>query len=93
MALIRYYTREAGGVRNLERELASLCRKAAKIIAADSPRKVKITVRNLKKIFRCAPRYRYGVSIKKFGGGGSDRIGVDRSWWRFIKCRGGSFTG
>lgn len=63
MALIRYYTREAG-VRNLERELASLCRKAAKIIAADSPRKVKITVRNLKK-YLGVPRYRYGVFDKE----------------------------
>ena len=44
---IRYYTREAG-VRNLERKLATLCRKAAKKIAAGEAQKVRITERNIK---------------------------------------------
>ncbi len=44
---IRYYTREAG-VRNLERKLATLCRKAAKKIAAGEAQKVRMTERNIK---------------------------------------------
>ena len=45
--LIRRYTREAG-VRNLEREVASLCRKAIKEILMKGKEKVYITPRNLK---------------------------------------------
>ncbi|MDD4665951.1 MAG: endopeptidase La [Clostridia bacterium] len=63
MEVIRHYTREAG-VRNLERELAGLCRKAAKIIAEGSQSKVSITNRNLTK-YLGIPRYRYGVSEKE----------------------------
>jgi ATP-dependent Lon protease len=56
--LIRYYTREAG-VRNLERELASLIRKAVKEIAVGNSERVKLTRRNLGK-FAGVRRYRYG---------------------------------
>ena len=45
--LIRHYTREAG-VRNLEREIASLCRKAIKEILMKGKERVYITPRNLK---------------------------------------------
>lgn len=45
--LIRYYTREAG-VRNLEREVAKLCRKAIKEILMKGKDKIAITPRNLK---------------------------------------------
>ena len=45
-ALIRGYTREAG-VRNLERELASLIRKAAKKIAEGKAKSVTVTEKNL----------------------------------------------
>jgi len=55
---IRYYTREAG-VRNLERELAGLNRKAVKEIAIGNCDKVKLTRRNLEK-FAGVPRYRFG---------------------------------
>jgi len=56
--VIRYYTREAG-VRNLERELAGLNRKAVKEIAIGECDKVKLTRRNLEK-FAGVPRYRFG---------------------------------
>ena len=63
LSIIRHYTREAG-VRNLERELAGICRKTAKIIAGGSREKVVITNRNRQK-FLGIPRYRYGVSEKE----------------------------
>ncbi len=56
--LIRTYTREAG-VRNLERELANLVRKAVKEIAIGKSTTVSVTRRNLDK-FAGVPRYRYG---------------------------------
>lgn len=62
-SVIRGYTREAG-VRSLERELAGLCRKAAKIIAEETQKKVIITTRNLEK-YLGIPRYRFGVSEKE----------------------------
>jgi len=46
LALIKGYTREAG-VRNLEREIASLIRKSAKRIAETDAKSVKITEKNL----------------------------------------------
>ncbi|MEQ8357762.1 MAG: endopeptidase La [Kiloniellaceae bacterium] len=56
--LIRLYTREAG-VRNLEREIANLVRKAVKEIAIGKSKIVKVDRRNLDK-FAGVPRYRYG---------------------------------
>src|SRR5436853_288737 len=46
--LIRYYTREAG-VRNLERELAGLARKAVREIVSKKSKSVHITQKNLEK--------------------------------------------
>ena len=56
--LIRYYTREAG-VRSLERELASLIRKATREIVSKKSSKVAVTRRNLTK-YAGIHRYRYG---------------------------------
>jgi ATP-dependent Lon protease len=56
--LIRYYTREAG-VRNLEREIAGLARKAVKEIVSKKARKVAITPKNLEK-FAGVRKFRYG---------------------------------
>jgi ATP-dependent Lon protease len=56
--LIRYYTREAG-VRNLERELAGLARKAVKQIVGDKRAKVSVTRKTLEK-FAGVKRHRFG---------------------------------
>jgi ATP-dependent Lon protease len=56
--MIRLYTREAG-VRNLERELANLIRKAVKEVALGKSETVKLDRRNLDK-YAGVPRYRYG---------------------------------
>ncbi len=58
--IIRYYTREAG-VRNLEREIAKICRKAVKQLALEQDKeKVAATTRNLDS-FLGVRRFRYGV--------------------------------
>ena len=54
--LIRLYTREAG-VRNLEREIANLIRKAVKEIALGKSKQIHLTRRNLEK-YAGVPRYR-----------------------------------
>jgi ATP-dependent Lon protease len=56
--LIRYYTREAG-VRNLEREISNLTRKAIKEILMRKLKKITVTRRNLEK-FAGVRRFRYG---------------------------------
>ncbi|WP_026439731.1 endopeptidase La [Acidocella facilis] len=58
LELVRTYTREAG-VRNLERELATLARKAVKEIVTAKAKKVKITKENLQK-FSGVPKFRFG---------------------------------
>ena len=58
--IIRRYTREAG-VRNLEREIANLCRKSVKEILIEKLDKMSITKRNLEK-YAGIPRYRFGVA-------------------------------
>ena len=44
--IVRYYTREAG-VRGLERQLASICRKTAKIIVSGEKKRVVVTDQNV----------------------------------------------
>ncbi len=66
--IIRQYTREAG-VRNLERQLASICRKAAKELVRDKKERTVITVQNIEK-YLGIPRYRFGVAEKE------DEMGV-----------------
>ena len=58
--LIRYYTREAG-VRNLEREIATLCRKAIKHILMSGDKAVHLTSDNLKD-YAGVRKYSYGVA-------------------------------
>src|SRR5690625_3583959 len=56
--IIREYTREAG-VRGLERTIATLCRKAAKLIVAGKQKRVIVTKKRLKELLG-KPLYRYG---------------------------------
>ncbi len=70
LEIIRSYTREAG-VRNLERNLASICRKAAREIvkSKDKERTIKINRVSLKK-YLGVPKYRQSQAEKK------EQIGV-----------------
>src|ERR1700723_44608 len=56
--LIRYYSREAG-VRNLEREIANLSRKAVKEIMSSKAKSVEVTPENLE-TYAGVRKYRYG---------------------------------
>jgi ATP-dependent Lon protease len=56
--LVRTYTREAG-VRNLEREIGTLARKAVKEIVTGKAKKVSITKKNLNK-YAGVPKFRFG---------------------------------
>jgi ATP-dependent Lon protease len=60
-SMIRHYTREAG-VRNLEREIATVCRKQARRIAEGKPEKLVLTADNLRD-FLGIPRYRLETEI------------------------------
>lgn len=62
LQIVRTYTRESG-VRNLEREIANICRKVAKVIVKDMDKKVKVTVKNLNK-YLGIPRFHYGTTEK-----------------------------
>ena len=61
--MIRAYTREAG-VRNLEREIATICRKTAKDLVSGKKKRVRITAKNLDK-YLGIPRYHYGQAEKE----------------------------
>jgi ATP-dependent Lon protease len=66
--LIRMYTREAG-VRSLERQLATLCRKSAKIIVSEEQNKIILTEKRLEE-FLGKPKFRYGQAELE------DQVGV-----------------
>lgn len=59
LTAIRLYTREAG-VRELERTLARLCRKTAKIIISGEQKRVIVTEKRLEELLG-KPIYRYGM--------------------------------
>ena len=61
--LIKYYTREAG-VRGLEREIASLCRKAIKQIVKGEKTKVHVTQDNLED-YAGIKKYKHGLADKE----------------------------
>ena len=66
--LIRYYTREAG-VRNLEREIANLTRKAVKEIVSGKATAIEVTAENLGD-YAGVRKFRYGEME------GEDQVGV-----------------
>lgn len=68
MRIIREYTREAG-VRNLEREIANICRKVAVKVAEGKTEKTIVDAEAIPD-YLGAPRYRYGVAEKE------DEVGV-----------------
>src|SRR5437899_3363818 len=68
LTIIRSYTREAG-VRNLERELSTLIRKAVKGLIISKEESVKVTAANLSD-YLGVPKFRYG-EIEE-----NDRVGV-----------------
>lgn len=69
LEIIRHYTREAG-VRNLERAIASICRKVARERQRKKPKgQYKITEKIVTK-FLGVPKYRFGLAEEK------DRIGL-----------------
>ncbi|HUB08379.1 MAG TPA: endopeptidase La [Myxococcales bacterium] len=59
--IIHRYTKESG-VRNLEREIASICRKVAKdVLKKGKDQKIRVTAKGLVK-FLGPPKFRYGVA-------------------------------
>ena len=70
-SIVREYTYEAG-VRNLEREIANLCRKTARRVAEGKPHRHRVSLAELH-LFLGPPRFTYGLSEEK------DQIGVATS--------------
>jgi len=66
--IVRYYTREAG-VRTLERQLATICRKAARLLVSEKKRRIVVTEKNLEE-FLGKRIYRYGQAEL------TDQVGV-----------------
>jgi ATP-dependent Lon protease len=66
--VIRYYTRESG-VRNLEREIAKLTRKAIREIVGGEKKKIHVTARNLAK-YSGIRRFSFGIAEE------ADAVGV-----------------
>ena len=66
--IVRVYTREAG-VRSLERQLATICRKTARIIVSTEKKKIIITSKNIEE-FLGKPIFHYGQAEEE------DQVGV-----------------
>lgn len=56
--VVRYYTREAG-VRSLERQLATICRKTVRLIVSNEKKRVVVTEKNVEE-FLGKTKFRYG---------------------------------
>jgi len=66
--IIRQYTRESG-VRNLERQIAKICRKTARQVVTYKSKKIHVTTQNLNQ-FLGPTQFRYGVAER------DDQVGV-----------------
>lgn len=66
--IVRFYTREAG-VRQMERQIAAICRKSVREIVSGNKKSIRITKQNLQ-TFLGKPRYHYGITE------GQDEVGV-----------------
>ncbi len=76
--ITRHYTKEAG-VRNLEREIASVCRKIAKEVVRNGPETRIVLTEELAQEYLGIPKFRYGRAEEK------DEIGlaVGLAWTEF----------
>ncbi len=78
LQVIRYYTREAG-VRNLEREIASICRKIAReVVKNPEVEKVRLTPQSVRG-YLGPTRYRYGEAEEK----GQIGLATGLAWTEF----------
>lgn len=68
LSIVRYFTREAG-VRGLERQIAKICRKTAKIITSAEKKRVIVTNKNIEE-FLGKKIFHYGQAEKE------DQVGV-----------------
>ncbi|UCZ52135.1 endopeptidase La [Bacillus shivajii] len=68
LKIVRYYTREAG-VRSLERQMATVCRKAAKMIVSGEKKRVVVTENTVESLLG-KPKFRYGKAERE------DQIGA-----------------
>jgi ATP-dependent Lon protease len=68
LAIVRKYTREAG-LRNLEREIGTICRKVARQVIEDDVKRITVTPKKLKE-FLGTGKFKYEVAE------GSDEVGV-----------------
>lgn len=68
LSIVRYFTREAG-VRGLERQIAKICRKTAKIITSGEKKRVIVTDKNIEE-FLGKKIFHYGQAEKE------DQVGV-----------------
>ena len=60
LQIIREYTRESG-VRNLEQQIAAICRKSAKRLVSGSVERIEVTADSLKE-YLGNPKFRYGLA-------------------------------